>query len=227
MRAAAVGSKHWVGTWLLGKIADQAVPDAMGAPPSAATAFAHPGRLPSAVARKLSVNVPAKVLCGPEGPCEKSPFRSALVGIVTRSEEMPCTIWRSSTEAKKKVLFFLMGPPNVPPNWFWWKSGLMLSKKPRASRTVLRKNSYASPWNSLVPPLVTTLTTEPELRPYSASKVLVSTRNSSMVSGDGSIAGTETNWSLASPPFTLKLLARPRPPFTDTTPAFSLPANKE
>src|ERR1019366_2776753 len=75
--AAAVGSKHWVGTWLLGKIADQAVPDAMGAPPSAATAFAHPGRLPSAVARKLSVNVPAKVLCGPEGPCEKSPFRSA------------------------------------------------------------------------------------------------------------------------------------------------------
>ena len=29
--------------------------------------------------------------------------------------------------------------------------------------------------------------------------------------------------SLASPPFTLKLLDRPRPPFTETLPAFSLP----
>src|SRR5438067_9718829 len=37
----------------------------------------------------------------------------------------------------------------------------------------------------LVPDLVTTLTTEPELRPYSASKVLVRTRNSWMQSGQG------------------------------------------
>src|ERR1017187_2987609 len=107
MRAAAVGSKHCVGIWLLGKIADQGVPGANDAPPSPATAFAHPGRLFSAVARKLSVNVPAKVLCGPAGPSEKSPFRSAAVGTVTRSDGMPCTIWRSSTDAKKKVLFLL------------------------------------------------------------------------------------------------------------------------
>ncbi len=47
-----------------------------------------------------------------------------------------------------------------------------------ALSTLLRKNSYTLPCRSLVPDLVTTLTTEPELRPYSASKVLVRTRNS-------------------------------------------------
>src|SRR5258708_26475859 len=79
------------------------------------------------------------------------------------------------------------------------------------------------PWKLLVPDLVTTLTTEPELRPYSASKVLVRTRNSSILSGEGCTVGRLTNWSLASPPLTLKLLERPRPPFTDTAPALSLP----
>jgi len=73
------------------------------------------------------------------------------------------------------------------------------------------------------PDLVTTLTTDPELRPYSASKVFVITRNSSMLSGEGWTVGRLANRSLASPPFTLKLLERPRPPFTETAPASSLP----
>src|SRR5207302_5002842 len=86
-----------------------------------------------------------------------------------------------------------------------------------------RKNSYTLPCRVLVPDLVTTLTTEPELRPYSASKVLVRTRNSWMQSGQGCTVGKFTNASLASPPFTLKLLERPRPPFTDTAPELLLP----
>src|SRR5207248_9180008 len=86
-----------------------------------------------------------------------------------------------------------------------------------------RKNSYTLPCSALVPDFVITLTTDPELRPYSASKVLVRTRNSAMLSGEGCTVGRLTNWSLASPPLTLKLLDRPRPPFTDTAPALLLP----
>ena len=43
-KSAAVGSKHCGGMRLFGKMLDQAVPGARGAPPSAAMAEAHPGR---------------------------------------------------------------------------------------------------------------------------------------------------------------------------------------
>ena len=41
---------------------------------------------------------------------------------------------------KKKILFFLIGPPRVPPNWFLWNGGGLcpVSKKPRASRSLER-----------------------------------------------------------------------------------------
>jgi len=57
-----------------------------------------------------------------------------------------------------------------------------LSKKFAASRALLRKNSYALPWNWLVPERVTALMTPPEVLPYSADILLVSTENSSMES---------------------------------------------
>jgi hypothetical protein len=48
---------------------------------------------------------------------EKSPRRNGSVGIVRKAE----AFWRRAVRsqfAKKNSLFFLIGPPNVPPNWF-------------------------------------------------------------------------------------------------------------
>ena len=67
------------------------------------------------------------------------------------------------------------------PNWLRLKGGGLLEvkvKKLRASSALLRKNSNSSPWNSLVPERVATLTTAPELWPYSALKVELSILNS-------------------------------------------------
>src|SRR6267142_1091627 len=49
---------------------------------------------------------------------EKSPVRSASVGTPTVSDDVPFRIRSPSKVRKKKVLSFLMGPPNVAPNWF-------------------------------------------------------------------------------------------------------------
>ena len=56
-------------------------------------------------------------------------------------------------------------------------------KKGRASKTLLRMNSKAEPWNWLVPPLVTMLKAGPEVRPYSAEKLEVAILTSWMKSG--------------------------------------------
>jgi hypothetical protein len=59
--------------------------------------------------------VPAKFAAG--SPPLKLPVVSwSLVGSGTGSEEIPCLMRRPSYEAKKKVLSFLIGPPNTPPN---------------------------------------------------------------------------------------------------------------
>src|SRR5271169_6061754 len=170
----------------------------MAEPPAACTAVAHPGRSFNRLATVAVGEVPDR------GDAEKSPLSWAVVGTVTGWETTPWMILRPSYAAKKNVLSFLIGPPNVPPNWFWWKSGFgaTVNVNGLALRSVLRKNSYTLPWNSLVPDLVTTLTTAPELRPYSASNELVITRNSSMLSGDGCTAGRFANRSFPSPPFT-------------------------
>ena len=70
---------------------EMAVPEAMGAPPEAATAPAQPGLVFRMFAVKSVLNVPPKVV-----PPEKSPMRSAAVGTVTTSDEIPCTIRRPS-----------------------------------------------------------------------------------------------------------------------------------
>ena len=57
----------------------------------------------------------------------------------------------------------------------------------------------------------------------SASNVLDNTRNSAMLSGADWMAGEFTKRSFPSPPFTLKLFDRPRPPLTETAPEVLLP----
>ena len=84
-------------------------------------------------------------------------------------------------------------------------------------------NSNASPWILLVPDLVTTLICPPLKSPYSASKLLVITRNCSIESRFGMIAATLCTASWASAPFTMNPLAPGRPPSTDWVPGFKLP----
>src|SRR3954468_11395792 len=47
----------------------------------------------------------------------KLPARSAAVGTVRLADAARRRVVRSQS-AKKKSLFFTMGPPNIPPNWF-------------------------------------------------------------------------------------------------------------
>src|SRR5438067_13903057 len=99
--------------------------------------------------------------------------------------------------AKKNALFFSTGPRSVAANWFWLNAGffcrrvptgcceaLRALKKSRASNTLLRRYSYAEPWNWFVPPFVVTFTSDPGLRPFSAEYGLVDTLNSWMASTD-------------------------------------------
>jgi hypothetical protein len=71
-----------------------------------------------------------------------------------------------------------IGPPTLPPNWFWSFAGLIagvpesaaarFEMKSILSMLSLRKKSYTVPWKSLVPDLVETLIAAPGERPYSA-----------------------------------------------------------
>src|SRR5262245_54841764 len=81
-----------------------------------------------------------------------------------------------------------MGPPRLPPNWLRLKgggSGKVKLKKLRASKASLRKKSNSSPWNWLAPERVAMLAIAPEVCPYSALKVELSTLNSRMVLIEG------------------------------------------
>ena len=66
----------------------------------------------------------------------------------------------------------MIGPPRVPPNWCWLKSGFApparLLNQLLASSESLRTNSKALPWNWLFPDLIWRLTTPPIERPNSA-----------------------------------------------------------
>src|ERR1700675_4288961 len=99
------------------------------------------------------------------------------------------------------VLSLRMGPPAATPNWLRLKGGIVgPSKKFRASRPLLRRNSYAEPWNEFVPEREIPLTTPPELLPYSAEKLLVSTENSWIASTPKvppiTLPGGPLEWSL-------------------------------
>ena len=73
-------------------------------------------------------------------------------------------------ETKKKVLSWTTGPPSVPPNWFSVRNGeeenSCLSRLLREFRRLSLWNQNAEPWNSLLPDLVMTFTTDPEATPY-------------------------------------------------------------
>src|SRR5664280_3372056 len=61
-------------------------------------------------------------------------------------------------------------------------AAVLLAFQPRAFKLSLRIKAYAEPWNSLVPPLVVTVTEAPPEWPTAAAEVLVTTFTSAMVS---------------------------------------------
>ena len=68
-------------------------------------------------------------------------------------------------------LLTIVGPPALPPYWFCCNFGfaaLAGAKIFRACSASSRLNSQAAPVQLVVPPFVTTFTTDPELRPNSA-----------------------------------------------------------
>src|ERR1051325_9815630 len=121
----------------------------------------------------------------------------------------------------------MTGPPRGPPYWFCRKTGfgapLRFWKKLLASKTVLRKNSKAVPWNWFVPDFVTILTVPPPSFPNSASYKPVCTLNSSIASGDGTgtpvLSGASSKpWELglsAFIPLSTTLLSHGRPPLAE------------
>ena len=60
---------------------------------------------------------------------EKSPARLAAVGRRTAVGEEDCDACRRWYPAKAKSLLRMMGPPKVPPNWFWWRESGTAEKK--------------------------------------------------------------------------------------------------
>ncbi len=80
---------------------------------------------------------------------------------------------------KKKVLLLTTGPPASNPYWCSFISGFgapsALAKNSFELSAVLRKNSYAVPWNWFVPPRVATETEAPLLRPSSGVALFVVT----------------------------------------------------
>src|SRR5215467_865326 len=86
---------------------------------------------------------------------------------------------KASTDAKKNVLFFLIGPPNVPLPSFRRNTGTVgWNMKLRPVRRLSVWYHPAVPWKLLVPDFVITLTDADELRPDSAEKLFTETRSS-------------------------------------------------
>src|SRR5258708_297638 len=124
---------------------------------------------------------------------------------------------------KKNSLSFLIGPPTANPKLLRVNTPFFVPVASfcsvLAERYETRLNSYADPWNALVPDLVTTLTTPPLARPYSAPKLFVSTVNSCTESS-GIVCPTEAvNVSTFSLPSSrmeveaerIPLIAKPAP----------------
>src|SRR5207247_181969 len=89
------------------------------------------------------------------------------------------------------------GPPSVAPNWLNLSGGgSVVAKKFFDWNRSLRRNSQPDPCHSFVPDLVTTLTTDPELRPNSAEKLLLWILNSWTAStfGRASVGFTRVSW---------------------------------
>src|SRR5215471_8973311 len=116
--------------------------------------------------------------------------------VAGRSKREP---WKS---AKKNSLFFLTGPPTVPPYSFQRGRGrpLKLLDHSLALKKSLRRYSNRLPWNWLVPDLRLTLMTPPRNWPNSALGLLVITLNSAMASTLGERATLLSTNSVFSMP---------------------------
>src|SRR5260370_23349330 len=91
--------------------------------------------------------------------------------------------------------------------------------------TLLRKYSYASPWNSLVPDLVMNDMNAPPVNPYSA-ETLFTTRNSPMSSTEGGLCATPPTaelYSAGTPSITIWLYIPTPPMMLFWKPAFETP----
>src|SRR6185295_4340455 len=105
-------------------------------------------------------------------------------------------------------------PPPVPPNWFCFSAGFDVANRFLACSASSRLNSHSVPCHWLVPALVTTLTTDPALRPYSAPKECVRILNSWIASGGGRTIKPVLNESLFGAPSSRKLFDWLRMPLT-------------
>src|SRR5579863_2398818 len=126
---------------------------------------------------------------------EKSPVRHGVGIRVAAEVEGGVLLRRLCSSMKKKSLSLMMWPPNVPPNWFQRSAERgtatpadgpfqLLAQEFEFSLS-LRKYSKRSPWNLLVPDLITTLMMPPWKLPNSAEALFVVSLNSSMASGLG------------------------------------------
>src|SRR5262245_23699655 len=113
---------------------------------------------------------------GPRNLNEKSPLRSARVGIVRKVEPVKRRMYFHSIPAKKKNLSRMIGPPRLQPKLLYRNAGRstsglrVLLKKLLASSLSFRMYSNRLPVYLFWPLRVTTLIAAPELRPYSAEK---------------------------------------------------------
>src|SRR5579872_2959077 len=107
----------------------------------------------------------------------KFPWRSAAEGTGVLNGLLGGTrSMRQFSDQKKNVFSRLVlnrwgmktGPPRVYPKSFFLYEGTVASKKLRALNASLRKNSNSSPWNPLVPDLVSTSTVPEPFLPYCA-----------------------------------------------------------
>src|SRR5579863_5357644 len=102
---------------------------------------------------------------------EKSPPRQAVGISVVAETEGGVSRRRLCSSRKKNSLSLITRPPSVPPNWFHRSAGratpFQLLPQLLAFNLSLRKYSNTSPWNELVPDLITTLTMPPWKLPNS------------------------------------------------------------
>jgi hypothetical protein len=138
--------------------------------------------------------------------------RTQITSVLTESGEM---LTQASFMVKNNDRQFQRF--QLPPGATFWK-------KFDAFSAVFRKTSCAEKENLLVPDLVTTSTTAPPLRPYSAFMAPVTTRNSDIAFGE--IWDTESGMliarSLESVPSSRKLFDWARCPFTENCPTVVL-----
>ena len=123
------------------------------------------------------IGLPLALRIGAPSILLKSPRRKSAVG----TEEVTKRFTRSnvpSQSPKKNSLFFLMGPPILPPSMLRWPFGFSVtparfSSHKNARSLLLSCMANALPRISLVPLFVITVTAAPPVIPVSASKLLV------------------------------------------------------